>query len=306
MTGSTRRFRLISAFSAVYLIWGSSYLAIVWGLETVPPFMLGAARFLSAGAILYGIARARGPVSFSRVQLLNAAIVGALLPFFGNGSLIFAQQRIPSGIAALIVATVPLWMVVIQALVEKVRPGTQIWAGVTLGIAGLAILISARQGMSGAIHLPSALLLCGGAVAWAAGSIYSRRADLPESGIASTALTMLSAGVFFSLATMAAGEPRTFELSEVSVRSLVGLAYLSILGSVVAYSAYIWLLQATTPARVATYAYVNPMIAVVLGWAFANEPISIRTAIAAAVILGAVILITTAPQPAERGAKPPG
>lgn len=306
MTGKTLRFRLISAFAAVYLIWGSSYLAILWGLETIPPFLLGAARFISAGAILYLIARARGPVVFSRMQLLNAAIVGALLPFLGNGSLIWAQQRIPSGIAALIVATVPLWIVVIQALVEKVRPGAQIWTGVGLGIVGLAILVSARAGMSGAIHPPSALLLCGGAVAWAAGSIYSRRADLPPSGIASTALTMLSAGVFFSVTTLVAGEHRAFELSEVSVRSLIGLAYLSILGSVVAYSAYIWLLQATTPARVATYAYVNPVIAVFLGWAFANEPISLRTSLAAAVILGAVILITTATQPAQRGSRHPG
>lgn len=305
MTGDTRRFRLISAFTAVYLIWGSSYLAILWGLETIPPFLLGAARFVSAGAILYVIARSRGPVAFSRVQLLNAAIVGALLPFLGNGSLIFAQQRIPSGIAALIVATVPLWMVVIQAVVEKVRPGPQIWTGVSLGILGLAILVSARAGVTGAIHLPSALLLCGGSMAWAAGSIYSRRADLPDSGIASTALTMLAAGVFFSVTTVAMGETRSFELADVSLRSVIGLAYLSILGSVVAYSAYIWLLQATTPARVATYAYVNPIIAVLLGWAFANEPITIRTAFAAAVILAAVILITTAPQPAQRAAKPP-
>ncbi|HUR92312.1 MAG TPA: EamA family transporter [Gemmatimonadaceae bacterium] len=300
MTGTTPRFRLVSAFAAVYLIWGSSYLAILWGLETIPPFLLGAARFTSAGVILYVIARTRGPIAFSRVQLLNAAIVGALLPFLGNGSLIWAQQRIPSGIAALIVATVPLWIVVIQTLVEKVRPGAQIWTGVGVGIVGLAILVSARTGVGGAIHLPSALLLCGGAVAWATGSIYSRRADLPKSGIASTALTMLSAGVFFSITTLAVGEHRIFELSEVSVRSLIGLAYLSILGSVVAYSAYIWLLQATTPARVATYAYVNPVIAVLLGWAFANEPISLRTSLAAAVILGAVILITTARQPAQQ------
>lgn len=306
MTGTPPRLKLLSAFAAVYLIWGSSYLAILWGLETIPPFLLGAARFISAGAILYVIARARGPVAFSGTQLFNAAVVGALLPFLGNGSLIWAEQRIPSGIAALIVATVPLWMVVIQTIVEKVRPGAQIWTGVGLGIVGLAILVSARAGVSGAIHLPSALFLCAGSVAWAAGSIYSRRAELPESGIASSALTMLAAGVFFSVTSMAAGEHRIFELGDVSLRSVIGLAYLSVLGSVVAYSAYIWLLQATTPARVATYAYVNPVIAVLLGWAFANEPISLRTSLAAAVILAAVILITTAPQPAPRTAPSSG
>lgn len=300
MTGGVPRLKLLSAFAAVYLIWGSSYLAILWGLETMPPFLLGAARFLSAGAILYALAIARGGAGFTGRQLLNASIVGALLPFLGNGSLIWAQQRIPSGIAALIVATVPLWMVVIQTIVEHVRPARLIWTGVGLGIVGLAILVGAGSEVSGGVHLPSALILCGGAVAWAAGSIYSRSADLPDSGLASAALTMLAAGVIFFAASLTAGEPRTFDLAGVSVRSVVGLAYLAIFGSVIAYSAYIWLLQVSSPARVATYAYVNPVIAVFLGWAFAGEPITSRTMIAAGVILAAVILITTAPQPARR------
>ena len=300
MTGGAPRLKLFSAFAAVYLIWGSSYLAILWGLETMPPFLLGAARFLAAGAILYSLAVARGGARFSRRQLLNASIVGALLPFLGNGSLIWAQQRIPSGIAALIVATVPLWMVVIQTIVEHVRPARLIWTGVGLGIMGLAILVGAGSEVSGAIHLPSALILCGGSIAWAAGSIYSRSADLPDSGLASAALTMLAAGVFFSAASLAAGDHRTVDFAAVSLRSVLGLAYLAVFGSVIAYSAYIWLLQVSSPARVATYAYVNPVIAVFLGWAFAGEPISVRTMIAAGVILAAVILITTAPQPARR------
>ncbi|MGK2934133.1 MAG: EamA family transporter [Gemmatimonadaceae bacterium] len=300
MTGGAPRPKLLSAFAAVYLIWGSSYLAILWGLETMPPFLLGAARFLAAGAILYALAAARGGANFSRRQLLNASVVGALLPFLGNGSLIWAQQRIPSGIAALIVATVPLWMVVIQTIVEHVRPARLIWTGVSLGIVGLAILVGTGSEVSGAIHLPSALILCGGAIAWAAGSIYSRSADLPDSGLASAALTMLAAGVFFSLASLAAGDHRTVDLAGVSLRSIAGLSYLAIFGSVIAYSAYIWLLQVSSPARVATYAYVNPVIAVFLGWAFAGESITVRTMIAAGVILAAVILITTAPQPARR------
>ncbi|MCR4342041.1 MAG: EamA family transporter [Gemmatimonadaceae bacterium] len=300
MTGGAPRLKLLSAFAAVYLIWGSSYLAIIWGLETMPPFLLGAARFIAAGSILYAIAAARGGAKFSRRQLLNASVVGALLPFLGNGSLIWAQQKIPSGIAALIVATVPLWMVVIQTIVEHVRPGRQIWTGVGLGIIGLAILVGTGGEVPGAIHVPSALILCGGSIAWATGSIYSRNADLPDSGLASAALTMLAAGVFFSAASFAAGDHRTVDLAEVSLRSVVGLAYLAIFGSVIAYSAYIWLLQVSTPARVATYAYVNPVIAVFLGWAFAGEPISVRTMVAAGVILAAVILITTAPQPAKR------
>lgn len=300
MTGTPPRLKLLSAFAAVYLIWGSSYLAIVWGLETVPPFLLGTARFLAAGSILYAIAAARGGGSFSRRQLLNASAVGALLPFAGNGSLIWAQQRIPSGIAALIVATVPLWMVVIQTVVEQVRPNRQIWIGVALGIVGLAILVSVRGGVAGAVHVPSALILCAGSIAWASGSIYSRGADLPKSGLASAALTMLAAAVFFSLASLAGGEHRDFDVAAVSLRSLVGLAYLSVFGSVIAYSAYIWLLQVSSPARVGTYAYVNPVIAVLLGWAFANEPITGRTMLAAGVILAAVVLITMAPQPARR------
>ena len=301
--GEPRRFKLLTAFAAVYVIWGSSYLAILWGLETMPPFILGAARFITAGAVLYVIAAARGHAGFSRRQLRNAAIVGALLPFLGNGSLIWAEQRIPSGIAALIVATVPLWMVVMQTIVERVRPGPQIWIGVSLGIVGLAVLVSVGAGLAGAVHVPSALILCAGSVAWAAGSIYSRRADLPESGLASSALTMLAAGVFFTVVAVAFGEHRSFDVAGVSARSIVGLLYLSIFGSVIAYSAYIWLLQVASPARVGTYAYVNPIIAVLLGWAFASEPISVRTIVAAAIILAAVVLITTAPQPATRGSR---
>lgn len=298
MTGAApQRLKLLSAFAAVYLIWGSSYLAILWGLETVPPFLLGAARFIMAGAVLYAIAAARGAGRFSWRQLASAAVVGALLPFAGNGSLIWSEQRIPSGVAALIVATVPLWMVAIQAFVERVRPGPQIWVGVGLGLVGLAILVTAGRDTAGAIHVPSALILCGGSVAWAAGSIYSRRADLPESGLASSALTMLAGGAIFAVTALIAGEPHGFDAGAVSVRSVIGLMYLAIFGSVVAYSAYIWLLQVSTPARVGTYAYVNPLIAVVLGWLFAGEPISPRTMLAAAVILAAVVLITLAPQP---------
>ena len=300
MSGASPRFRLFTAFGAVYLIWGSSYLAILWGLETVPPFVLGAARFLCAGAILYAIAAARGGASFTRRQLMNASVVGALLPFAGNGALIWAQQRIPSGIAALIVATVPLWMVVIQTLVEHVRPRPQIWVGVGLGTLGLAILITARGGIAGAVHLPSALLLCAGSVAWAAGSIYSRQADLPASGFTSAALTLLAAGVFFLVVVLVNGDAREFDPGAVSMKSGMGLLYLSIFGSVIAYSAYIYMLKESTPARVATYAYVNPVIAVILGWMFANEPISVRTSIAAGVILAAVVLITMAPQPAKK------
>ncbi len=301
MSGASPRFKLFTAFGAVYLIWGSSYLAILWGLETVPPFVIGAARFLSAGAILYAIAAARGEASFTRRQLMNASVVGALLPFAGNGALIWAQQRIPSGIAALIVATVPLWMVVIQTLVEHVRPRPQIWVGVGLGTLGLAILITARGGIAGAVHLPSALLLCVGSVAWASGSIYSRQADLPASGLTSAALTMLAAAVFYLVVVIVNGDARTFDPGAVSMKSGIGFLYLAIFGSVIAYSAYIYMLKESTPARVATYAYVNPVIAVILGWMFANEPISLRTTIAALVILAAVILITLAPQPARRG-----
>lgn len=303
MTRNPPRYRLFAAFAAVYLIWGSSYLAIVWTLESLPPFVLGAARFLTAGAILYALAAARGGAGFSRRQLLNASVVGALLPFAGNGSLIWSQQRIPSGIAALIVATVPLWMVVIQTAVERVRPNMQIWTGVGLGIAGLAILVSVSAGMSGAVHVPSALILCAGAVAWAAGSIYSRSADLPASGLASAALTMLAAGVFFAVVALAVGELRGVGSDGLSLKSMLGLAYLAIFGSVIAYSAYIWLLQVAAPARVATYAYVNPVIAVFLGWAFAGEPVTVRTMLAAGIILSAVVLITTAEQPARRGAR---
>lgn len=293
------RLRLVLAFATVYVVWGSSYLAILLGLETFPPFLLGAARFLSAGLILYAAVYFRGGARVTAKEIGNSAIIGALLLFAGNGSLIWAEQKLPSGIAALIVATVPMWMVVIQTVVEGVRPGIQIWLGVATGLWGLAILLGVGESAGGGLHLPSAVVLSLGSIMWASGSIYSRRAALPRSPLAGIALQMLAAGILFTTVSFFAGEMDGFDPRAVTARSFLGVAYLSVFGSVLAYTAYIWLLQVSTPARVGTYAYVNPLIAVFLGWAFASEVVGSRTLFAAGVIVGAVILITTARQPAR-------
>jgi drug/metabolite transporter (DMT)-like permease len=293
--GSKRnRTRILLAFGAVYFLWGSTYLAIRYSVETIPPFLMGATRFLVAGVILYAVARWRGADAPTRSEWRNAAITGLLMLSFGNGSVIWAEQTLPSGIAALIVAAVPLWIVLVDWLRPRgVRPRGVMFVGVGIGLAGIAILVGPRAEVGrGEIDKVAAGVLMLGSLCWAIGSIVTRRAERPRSALVFTALQMIVAGVAFSIMAIMFGEPRSFALSAVSVQSLVGWLYLIVFGSLIGYTAYIYLLGAVSAAKAATYAYVNPVIAVLLGWAFANERIGPRTLVAAAVILAGVAIIT--------------
>jgi drug/metabolite transporter (DMT)-like permease len=300
------RLSIAAAFAAVYLVWGSTYLAIRFAIETLPPFLMAGVRFLTAGAILYLWARWRGAPAPEPRHWRPAAIVGGFLLLGGNGGVVWAEQRVASGLAALLVATVPLWIVLFSALGPGGRrPGARVLVGVALGLVGMALLVGPGEiaGGPGADPLGAAVLVLA-SVSWAIGSLYSRRAPLPSSPLVATAMEMLAGGALLVLAGLASGEAARLDLAAASPRSLLAFGYLVALGSLVGFTAYVWLLRVAAPARVATYAYVNPVVAVLLGWALAGEPLTPRILVAAAVIVAAVVAITTAGTEAQRPQAP--
>jgi drug/metabolite transporter (DMT)-like permease len=288
------RARLLAAFAAVYVVWGSTYLFIRFAVETLPPFVMAGARFAVAGAILYSWARLRGAPTPPRAEWRGAAIAGLFLLLGGNGAVVWAEQRVPSGVTALLVATVPVWMVLLDWLRPGgVRPRAGVFAGLALGLVGLAMLVG-RGGLGGGADLVGAAVLVVGSILWATGSLYLRQKPRPSSALVTNAVQMLAGGVALLVVGTMAGELGRLDLAAASARSLLSLLYLIIAGSLIGFTAYTYLLQVSTPAKVSTYAYVNPVVAVVLGWAFAGEAITARTLVAAAVILGGVAIITLA------------
>lgn len=293
------RTRVVAAFAAVYVLWGSTYLFIKYAVETIPPFFMGATRFLIAGLVLYVAARWRGAPAPSRAEWRVSAITGLLMLGIGNGSVIWAAQMVPSGIVALIIAGVPLWIVLADWIGPSgTRPRAPVVLGVGMGLVGMAILIGPRILVGrGNVDPVGALVLLLGSMSWAIGSIVTRHRERPKSALVSVALQMIAAGVAFSVATVAFGELPRFSMDNVTLRSVIAWVYLIICGSLIAYTAYIYLLGAVSPAKAATYAYVNPVIAVVLGRAFAHEALGLRTIVAATVILTGVAIITATQSP---------
>jgi drug/metabolite transporter (DMT)-like permease len=287
----SRRGRIIGAFAAVYLIWGSTYLAIRFAIDTIPPHLMASARFLVAGAILYAWARLRGAPRPTWSNWRAATIVGGLLLLGGNGAVVWAETRVPSGVTALLVATVPIWMALIEGMRNGGRrPARAVIAGLVLGLCGLALLLVPGN-LAGRVDLLGAGALILGSFSWAFGSLLSRTAKLPKSGFLAAAMEMIAGGVWLLLFGLATGQAGRVTIAALSLKSLLSLGYLILFGSLVGFTAYIWLLGATTASRVSTYAYVNPVVAVLLGWAFAGEAITLRTALAAAIIVIAVALI---------------
>lgn len=296
------RLLVLAAFAAVYVIWGSTFLAIRYAIQTLPPFLMAASRFLLAGAALTLWARVRGAPRPTRAHLRSAFVVGGLLFLGGNGGIVWAEQYIPSGVAALLVATEPLWIVLLDwARRGGTRPRRGVIAGLLLGLAGVWLLVGsvAPAGAAAGRGLLAASAVMYASVSWAAGSLYSARAPLPSSPPLSAGIQMLAGGVLMAAAGMLLGEWRSFSAGGVSLASAAALLYLIVCGSVVAFTAYSWLLRVVTPARAATYAYVNPLVAVVLGWALAGEELTARMALAALVITASVAIIITGKPPAE-------
>lgn len=303
MSAKPPRWRVVTAFAAVYLIWGSTYLAIRLAIETIPPFLMAGIRFLIAGAILYAWARWRGTPPPLRPHWLAATIVGGLLLVGGNGGVVWAEQRVPSGLTALLIATVPLWMAFLNWLRPGgVKPSNGVIAGLLLGFIGITLLVGPGE-LAGGHHVDSlgAAVLIMASLSWAAGSLYSRRAQLPASPLLTTGMEMLAGGALLLIAGSLADEWARFELSALSVRSSLALTYLIVFGALVGFTAYIWLLRVSTPAQASTYAYVNPVVAIFLGWALAGEPLTARTLLAAAIIVAAVVVITTQRVPSDKG-----
>jgi drug/metabolite transporter (DMT)-like permease len=288
------RARVILAFAAIYLVWGSTYLAISYAVQTLPPFLMAGVRFLVAGGALYVWALVRGAARPTRFEWKGAAIIGALLLLGGNGGVVWAEMRIPSGLAALLVATVPLWMVLIEWWGGGAGPGRSVVAGLAVGFVGLALLIGPADFMGGVPVDPlGTAAVIAGSLCWAFGSVAARRVRLPSSPILGTGMEMLAGGALLLLAGSATGEWGRLELSAVSRESVLALLYLITIGSWIGFTAYVWLLRHVEVSKVSTYAYVNPVVAVVLGWAIAGEPLSPRMLLATFVIVVGVVFITT-------------
>lgn len=288
------RTRIVLAFAAVYVIWGSTYLFIKYAIESIPPFMMGAARFTAAGALLYTLARWRGAKTPDRYDWRSAAVTGVLMLGVGNGAVMWAELTVPTGIVALIVSTTPIWIVVLDWLRPRgVRPRLPVIAGLALGLVGMIVLIGPRAIVGeGHVDEIGVLILLMGSLGWALGTMLSKGSKRSSAPLAYAALQMIAAGMAMAVTSVVIGEPSRLAPSEVSLRAILSWVYLMLAGSIIGYTAYIYLLGQVSAAKAATYAYVNPIIAVLLGWAFLREPIGARTLVAAAIIIGGVAIIT--------------
>ena len=285
---------LLAALATVYVVWGSTYLGIKVALEGFPPMMLGATRFLIAGALLYAwTSRSDQAARPTRQQWIAAAIAGTLMLVGGNGAVTWAEQRIDSSVAALLVASVPLWMALLARVFQGERLRRAAVVGLLLGFVGVGVLV--RPTTEGVSILPS-LAVVVGALAWAAGSIYMRRAPMPVHALRGTSMQMLAGGFVFALISVGAGELGNFEPAQVTWRAAGALGYLVVFGSLIAFSAYTWLIRNAKPSVVSTYAYVNPFVAVLLGALLLAEPVTSGMAVAGVLIILGVALIVTPPR----------
>jgi drug/metabolite transporter (DMT)-like permease len=287
------------ALLTIYTVWGSTYLAIRYAVETIPPFLMAGTRFLLAGTILYVWRRASGDPAPTRGQFLRAAVVGLLLLLGGNGLVSLAEQNVASGIAALIIGSVPLWMTTIEAIRPGgVRPNTLGILGLLIGFGGIALLVSPSlsSGNPASSHSLRIITLLFAAFFWSLGSIYSRHARLPDSSLLSTGMEMLAGSAGLFLAGTFTGEWHALALAGVTARSWLSLLYLVLFGSMAGFTAYAWLLRSAPVSLVSTYAYVNPLVAILLGSLFAHETLTVHILISALIIVGSVVLISLAPR----------
>lgn len=297
---------LALAFAALYLVWGSTYLGMTMAVKTMPPFLMASARFLAAGALLYAGCRLAGSPAPTTAHWRSAAIVGTLLFIGGNGVVSWSLHWVPSGIAALLVAGTPLWMTILPWLARQApRPRATSFVGIGLGIAGVGLLLGLPTGTA-----PSTMLLLGmvavvaASVSWAAGSLASQALPAPGSPWMACAMQMLCGSAGLALVSTLANEPAHFDVGAVSLSSWLAFAYLVLIGAIVGFGAFVYLLRWTTSARVSTYAFVNPVVAVALGWLFADEQLTTATLLATALIVAAVVVILRSKTPrSEAGVK---
>jgi drug/metabolite transporter (DMT)-like permease len=302
--------RVWAALVAVYIVWGTTYFAIRIVNQTLPALLAASVRFLVAGALMYSFTIGRGTIGRGTIgrgtigrgdvegdrpgrrQWTAAAIVGLALLLGGNGAVAWAERTVPSSIVALIVALIPLWMALIDAVLLGRRPSGRIALGLLAGFTGAALLVGTSA--SGSIPLGGMLLAVGASLSWASGSLYARNAPLPKRPFVGIGMEMLCGGVAIFVVAVLAGDLGRIHLERVSLASGVALAYLVVFGSLVGFASYVWLLRNARTSLVSTYAYVNPVVAVFLGWAFLDEPVTIRTLIAGGIVVAAVAIIISA------------
>jgi drug/metabolite transporter (DMT)-like permease len=293
MRPTTPAWRITLAFATVYLVWGSTYLAIRYAIGSIPPFLMAGVRLSIAGGILYLWARSRGATSPTRSEWRAAAISGGLMLVCGNGAVVWSEQVVPSGLTALLVALVPAWTVVVEwSLPGGVAPGGPTFLGLLAGLVGVGLLAGPGSVTGGASPWAAGVLALG-SLAWSIGTVYQHRgAPRPSSSSMATGIQMLAGGAGLLILFLVLPHAGRFELSAVSARSLLALGYLIVFGSIITFSAFVWLIQLSTPAKVSTYAYVNPVVALALGWAVAGEALDARSLWASALIVAAVGVIT--------------
>lgn len=287
---------VIAALAAVYVIWGSTYFAIRVAIETLPPLLMAAFRFMVAGAAMYLWAVRRGDRRGDRPTAAHwraALIVGGLLVAGGNGIVSWDEQYVPSGLTALVIGSVPLWIALYSRVVEGQRLGAAALAGIIVGLLGTGLLL--RPGTPGTGAWQYSVILLAAPLSWAAGSLYGRRARLPKRQLVGTGMEMLGGGAIIGVAAVLTGELGRVHLRSASTASVLAVGYLIVFGSLVAFSSYVWLLRVAATSLVATYAYVNPLVAVVLGAAFLAEPVTSQTLVAGALVIVAVALILARP-----------
>jgi drug/metabolite transporter (DMT)-like permease len=284
--------KLLVAFFLIYFIWGSTYLAIRYAIETMPPFLMAGTRFFAAGLLMFGFMRLKGVANPDRWQWLHLSVIGTFMFLGGNGLVVWAEQYISSGLAALLVSTSPLWLILLDWLWAKgPAPSRMAMIGISIGMVGTVLLVDPARIVGSAIHLPGALMIVLASLLWAIGSIYSKKIRQPASIFMSAACQMIGGGVSLLLVAFVLGETRQFDLAAISNVSLAGFFYLLVFGSMIAISAYVWLLQNVSAARVSTYAFVNPAVAIFLGWLMADEEINLHIMLGAGIILAGVFLV---------------
>jgi drug/metabolite transporter (DMT)-like permease len=287
---SPPRWKIVAAFLAVYVFWGMTYLAMRVAVEDIPPYLMAGSRFVLAGLVLYAWARRSGDAPPTRVNWQAAAMVGLFLVLGGNASVAWAEQRVTSGLAALLIGVEPLWMVSMEWLRGGSRPSLQVVVGLLVGAAGVGLLVL-PQGGGDTVDLLGAAMVILAAASWAWGSVISKSSRLPASPFLSTSMEMIAGGLACLIVAALAGEFQDFSPRKVSAQAALAWGFLVVFGSLVTFTAYLWLLRVTSIAKVGTYAYVNPVVAVFLGWAILGEPVTMRTLLAAAIILLGVAMV---------------
>lgn len=293
---STNRRKIVTmviALMSLYLFWGGTYLGMKFAIQSIPPFLMAGLRFSIAGWILYIAFRLKGEKNPSKEEWKNAGIVGALLLLGGNGVVAWAEQQVPSSIASVLIATVPIWIIAFTSIGAKKIPSIGSILGIVLGLSGISILVwNSSTGSSQTSNIFGMSAIIFASISWSAGSMYSRKAKLPSSPLLSTGLQMIVGGMLLLIVAAFHGDYRGFHPTYISTQSWIAMGYLILFGSLIAYTSYIWLIKNAEPSVVSTYAFVNPIVAVFLGWLLAGEKIGVNSFVAAGLIIIAVIIIT--------------